>query len=416
MRCAPQPDLARSWRGACQRRPGRRDTARPRPAAVGARFGARAGRASTRRAPAAPILALLLALALGLTACGPAAAPAPVAQPADPGGSPASAPAAAAPAASPASPAPPAPVSFVLGLSSISPTNGNIQATKDAGIFLKYGLDPELQYIGGGTNSMAALVSGTVPVLVGGVPAFVSAALEGADVAVIAVQSNRFDYYFVTTPDIHRPEDLRGKAVSGTRKGALADTAIRLVLRQWGLEPDRDVTILPAGAGNDARTVALVNGAAVGTVLNVPLPAPIAQGNFAVLADLTKLDLAYANNGVAARRGDLAREADFYDRFMRAYVEGIHYFKTHPDEGARAIAEWAKIDDPDYARAAYEFYAPQLPRVPVPTPGAMQGVLDSLVEEQPSAKTANPDRLVDLSLVQQLDASGFVDQLYAQPP
>ncbi len=363
-----------------------------------------------------------LGFALWLLACRPAAAPAPPAPPASAGES--------APVVSSSPPelggaarrelggggASPAPVPFVVGLSSISPTNANIQATKDAGIFLKYGLDAELQYIGGGTNSMAALASGTVPLLVGGVPAFVSAALEGADVAVIAVQSNRFDYYFVTTPDIRRPEDLRGKAVSGTRKGALADTAIRLTLRQWGLEPDRDVTILPAGAGNDARTVALLNGATVGTVLNVPLPTAIAQGNFAVLADLTKSDVAYANNGVATRRADLAREADVYERWMRAYVEGIHYFKTHPEEGTRAVMDLVKLDDPEHARATYDFYAPQLPRVPLPAPGAIQAVLDSLAEEQSSARTAIPDQVLDLSLVQKLDAGGFIDRLYAQAP
>src|SRR5438067_1675918 len=311
----------------------------------------------------------LLTLAFLLAACGPAAGPAPAAS--QTASQTAATPQPAAQAASAASAAAAAPVPFVLGLSSISATNANIQATKDAGLFLKYGLDAELQYIGGGTNSMAALVSGTVPVLVGGAPAFVSATLEGADVALIAIQGNRFDYYFVTTPDIRRPEDLRGKVLSGTRKGALADTAIRLVLRQWGLEPDREVAILPAGAGNDARTVALLNGATVGTVLNVPLPAAIAQGNFHVLADLTKLDIAYANNGVAARRADLAQEPDFYERFLRGYVEGIHYFKTHLEEGARAITEWAKIDDPHQASAAYEFYAPQLQRVPVPAAGGL---------------------------------------------
>jgi hypothetical protein len=43
-------------------------------------------------------------------------------------------------------------------------------------------------------------------------------------------------------------------------------------------------------------------------------------------------------------------------------------------------------------------------------------ILDSLAEEQPSARTATPDQVLDLSLVQQLEASGFVDQLYAQRP
>jgi NitT/TauT family transport system substrate-binding protein len=361
-----------------------------------------------------------LALALLAGACGPSA-------PAAPGGRAApnatAGPAASAdigsPAAAPASqPAATSqgvgatPVSFVLGISSISPTHANLQAAKDAGIFLKYWLDPELQYIGGGTNSIAAMLSGNVGILAGGVPVFVSAELENAGIALIAIQGSKFDYYFVTTPDIKQPEDLRGKNLSGTRKGALADTAIRLVLRRWGLEPDRDVNIVPAGAGNDARTTALLNGAAVGTVLNVPLPGPIAQGNFAVLADLTKMDVQYANTGVAVRRASLAREPDFYERFLRAYIEGNHYFKTHPEEGARAIMTWVKTDDADYAKAAYEFYAAQLPRSPTTTPAAMQAVLDSLADDQPIASSANPERFLDFALLEKIEASGLVRQLY----
>ena len=60
--------------------------------------------------------------------------------------------------------------------------------------------------------------------MIGGIPAFVIAQLGGADIAVIAVLNNRFDYFFVANPEIRRPEDLRGKTVSGTRRGALADT------------------------------------------------------------------------------------------------------------------------------------------------------------------------------------------------
>src|SRR5215218_9255401 len=91
----------------------------------------------------------LLGLALLLMACGSAAgSEARPPQPPNAGGSPAVRGAAGpgvqgAPAGAAASAAAPPLIPFVVGLSSISATNANVQATKDAGIFLKHGLDAE---------------------------------------------------------------------------------------------------------------------------------------------------------------------------------------------------------------------------------------------------------------------------------
>ena len=257
--------------------------------------------------------------------------------------------AAAAPAAAPT------PTRFVMGLASLSPQNANIQTMRDAGIFLRHGLEAELQYTGGGANSIAPLVSGEIPIMIGGIPAFVIAQLGGADLAIVAVQNNRFDYFFVATPDIKRPEDLRGKTVSGTRRGALADTALDYLLRYWGLEPLRDVFVTEVNGGESVRAAALVNGAAVGTVMIAPLSPEFAEPNYSVLANMSELDIEFASNGLAAPRDRLAQDSPFYERFLRAYIEGNHYFRTHPEESARGVMALLKRDDLEYGRAAYEY-------------------------------------------------------------
>ena len=173
--------------------------------------------------------------------------------------------------------------------------------------------------------------------MIGGIPAFVIAQLGGAELAVIAVQNNRFDYFFVATPEIRGPEDLRGKTVAGTRRGALADTALDFLLRYWGLEPLRDVYIAEANGGESVRAAALVNGAAIGTVMVAPLAAEFQPPNYNVLANMSELDIAFASNGLAAPRDRLARDPSFYDRLMRAYIEGNQFFRTHPEEGARGV-------------------------------------------------------------------------------
>ena len=304
------------------------------------------------------------------------------------------------------------PTQFSIGTSAITASFANLQTAKDAGIFLKHGLDPELRYTGGGANSIASLLSGEVPIQAGGVSAFVIAQLGGADLAVIGVQNNRFDYVFVAVPEIRQPEDLRGKAVAGTRQGASADIAIGLLLRYWGLEPGRDVRISEINAGESARAAALANGAVVGTVVNPPLPPELAGGNYTTLADMSKLDIDFASTGFAAPRNRLAQDPDFYERFLRAYVEGNHYYRTHPEEGTRGLMTYLKRDDVEWSRAAYDYFSAMLPRSPTPKLSALQAVLDTMVDENPRARTTRPEDLLDLAALQKVEASGFVQQVW----
>jgi NitT/TauT family transport system substrate-binding protein len=356
-----------------------------------------------RAAIGQPWRALGLLLLLGACA-GPAAGPAPST------GAPAGAAASPAESAAAAT-APPTPTKFVLGMASLSPQNANIQTMHDAGIFLRHGLEADLQYTGGGANSIAPLVSGEIPIMIGGIPAFVIAQLGGADVAVIAVQNNRFDYFFVAIPEIRRPEDLRGRTVSGTRRGALADTALDYLLRYWGFEPLRDVYVAEVNGGEPVRAAALVNGAAVGTVMVAPLAREFAEPNYNVLANMSDLDIEFASNGLAAPRDRLAQQPELYERFLRAYIEGNHYFRTHPEESARSVLTLLKRDDLEYGLAAHAYYSRLLRDVPTTTPGAMQAVLDTLVDAQPRARTTRPEELLDLRLVERIAASGFVEEV-----
>ena len=107
-----------------------------------------------------------------------------------------------------------------VALGSISVNSSVLSVGKDAGLFAKYGLDVEPIYIGGGMNSLAAVTSGSVHFLAAGSTATISARLGGADIIMLAVQSNRLDYSLLSTPEIKNPQDLKGKIVTGTRPGA----------------------------------------------------------------------------------------------------------------------------------------------------------------------------------------------------
>lgn len=119
--------------------------------------------------------------------------------------------------------------------------------------------------------TLAAVTSGSVQFLFAGSTATMSARLGGADIIMLAVQSNRLDYTLFAAPEIKSPQDLKGKIVTGTRPGASADSALRLALRMWGLEPDKDVIFISVAESQQGRLNALHRGSISATVLSPPL-------------------------------------------------------------------------------------------------------------------------------------------------
>src|ERR1051325_1811096 len=117
------------------------------------------------------------------------------------------------------------PVRIAVGAASVAslPT----WVAQDGGYFAREGVPAELIYIRGGPQTMSALVSGEVPFaqIYGG--ALLAAALTGADVVIVAGLINQPFFSIVTTKDIDKPEDLRGKKMGQDRKSTRLNSSHR---------------------------------------------------------------------------------------------------------------------------------------------------------------------------------------------
>lgn len=54
-----------------------------------------------------------------------------------------------------------------------------------------------------------------------------------------------------------------------------------------------------------------------------------------------------------------------------------------------------------------------LPRKQFPSRAGIQTILDELTERNPKARQAKPEDFIDIRFIQQLDESGYIEQLYA---
>ena len=299
-----------------------------------------------------------------------------------------------------------------VAYSSISGNNAPLWVTQEKGFFRKYGLDVQVVLIESGTTAVQSLISGEVNFAHMAGAAVMQSNLRGADAVMIAGVVNTLIFQLYTDKGISRPDQLKGKAVGVTRFGSSTDFAMRYALERYGLDPGKDVTILQLG-NVPAILAALEAGKLQGAMLSPPTTLRAKKAGFPVLADLQMLGLEYQHTGIATTRSLIKSKPELVRDFMRAYVEGIHYAKTHRKETLEILAKYLRTDDKDVLEETYESIMVTLvPEKPYPTLKGIQIILREMGAKDPAARSAKPEQFVDLTFIKELDGSGFVDRLY----
>jgi NitT/TauT family transport system substrate-binding protein len=297
-----------------------------------------------------------------------------------------------------------------VALGSISVNTSVIPIGHQFGIFTKYGVDLEPIYMGGGMNSLAAVTSNSVQFLSAGSTATISARLGGMDITMLTVQSSKLEYSIMTSPDIKTPQDLKGKIVTGTRPGASADSALRLILRKWGLEPGKDVIFISVGESQQGRMNALQRGSVVATALTPPFSGIAKQLGFRELIDLRKSDIEYAGSSIAGMAGYIKSHSLLVENFLKGYIESLHFFRTQKEKTVAGIMKFMKMNDRARAEEGYDYYVELMPVMPYASVAGVKTVLQFLAAGQPKAATANPEEFYDHSYLKKIEDSGFTKQ------
>jgi ABC-type nitrate/sulfonate/bicarbonate transport system substrate-binding protein len=299
-----------------------------------------------------------------------------------------------------------------VAYSSISGNVSPLWITQDKGFFRKYGLDVQAILIESGTTTAQALVAGDISFASVAGPAAIQSNLRGADVVMIAGVINTLIFQLYTERGITRPDQFKGKAVGVTRFGSATDFAMRYALDKYGIDATKEVSVLQLG-NQPAQLAALEAGKVQGVMLSAPTSLRAKKMGFPMLADLQMLGLEYQHTSIATSRALIKSKPDLVRDFMRAYIEGIHYAKTHRKESIEVLAKYLRTDDKDVLDDTYESILMTLvPEKPYPTLKGVQIILRELGAKDPVARSARPEQFVDTSIVKELESSGFIDRLY----
>src|SRR5918999_413374 len=297
-----------------------------------------------------------------------------------------------------------------IAYTSIAVVYGPLWVTKDAGIFKKYNIDPELLYIAGGPPSLQALTAGDVAISFTAGGATVAANLSGSDVVLLGASIDSLPFELWSIPSIKEPAQLRGTKLGVSRIGATTDFVARYLLKKWGLQADKDVAIFQAGSG--PQVFAALKGGSVhsGVLSTGPETLRAEAEGYLRLADVSSSELVYPFGPFAARQAFLKKQPDLVTRFMKAYAEGIHRFKTDKTSALTTLEKYTKQKTTPAVEKIYEIYATKyFKRVPEATPAGIQTILEEIAATRPLPPGIAPERFVESRFVRELVSSGFVE-------
>lgn len=298
-----------------------------------------------------------------------------------------------------------------LAWAGVSPTNSPIWVIQEKKLLQKQGVQPEIIAISASPTVLQALLAGEIDAASISVTTLTSSRLAGADTVMVLGVVPTFVDHIVSAASITSVEQLKGKTGGVNRLGSTSDLGLRLALRRLGIDPEKDTKIIPVG-GAPERFASLSKGVTQFTIIAEPFVREAEKLGFRNLFDIGTLKIPFWWNGILTREAILKTKRPLIMKLMRAMVEAIHFIKTDKEAAKAIFSKNLGITDPEALERAYRDYSVVFPEVPYPTPDGVKTMLDDMAPRNPKAATADPKAFVDLTLVRELEASGFIKQLY----
>lgn len=282
--------------------------------------------------------------------------------------------------------------------------------TADKGIWKKHGLDVELIFLRGGGRTVAALVSDSVDFILGSDLGVTTAIVQGASLVRVGVTTNTLGYSIVVQPNIKSVRDLKGKIVGITPGRDAAYARVVKLLRDNGMDASKDVTFLTVGDGGPAARVAALSTGVIHASMFTPPSDMISEK--AGMRILSRIDVANVGGGINTTPQFIQKNRPRALRFLRGYMEGIHYLKTHKNESLKIFSKYVRNPDLGIMAYLYDEISTRAEKDLRPQTEAVRALIDLAALDFPQAKKLTEKDNSDLSLIDEIQRSGFLDQLY----
>jgi ABC-type nitrate/sulfonate/bicarbonate transport system substrate-binding protein len=288
----------------------------------------------------------------------------------------------------------------------------------EKGYFRKNGLDVHLigMSTGGATsNVITSLVAGENDFCLASGSVTMNGAASGLDVTTLAAVYNVYTYVLMVSPSVQTAANLKGKILGVANSGSPATSAMRIILKNLGLDPDKDVTLLAVGE-EAARISALQSGRVDGTTLIAPNTYVARKAGFRAMVDMGELKIPYLHTNLVTTRTYMASHRSTALSVLRSFCEAIAAMKSDAPGTKEVIAKYSNLDVQKDADMLDEIYASfiqrNLEKIPYPNLDGIKNLQSELATTNPAVLNMKPDDILDMSLLKELEKDGLFTRLY----
>lgn len=253
---------------------------------------------------------------------------------------------------------------------------GPVIVALEKGFFRQENLNAEFVPFRGGPDLLKAVLAGDVLVGVTGSTDIFVFREAGSPIKMIATHTEGNHFTLNVAPDVSAVGDLKGKAIGITRAGSTTWIFARMLAKQQGWDPDRDVKIVALGA-LDAQLAALSRKEIAAFVWGDGGAVTELSGKSKILTRLDRFTPQWISQIDYASEDAIRKEPETIKKALRGIFRGIRFMKEHPEDAAPMAAKglgWT----PEAVLRAHKISSPLFPfdgSISVQALGAMQEVL-----------------------------------------
>lgn len=278
-----------------------------------------------------------------------------------------------------------------LSLSFIAP-----QVAYARGFFREEGIDAEIIRIA--TNIGIVAVTTKEIGYTTAVGAGLRSAVKGLPLKVVIYFNGRPLHVLVAKPELKSLVDLRRKVIGFAGYGDSTEFMLRAMLRQAGLELEKDVQAFQV-SGSGQRLQALLTGKLDAAIVPPPFNFEAESKGFVRL--ITAADVFETSvSGLAVHVDTLRDKPAQVKRMLRALLKAQNFIRSNKTESVRVIANWLKLE-PGIAHASYDIYVKGMSPSGIVPERVLESDIERARKDQQVKEAVPVGKVVDFAMLKE---------------
>jgi NitT/TauT family transport system substrate-binding protein len=266
------------------------------------------------------------------------------------------------------------------------------------GFFKDEGIDLEIIFMPANLASTAVL-NGDIDYN-GAVTGTIGAAVRGQPMKVLLFTVAKPLLFLMSKKDLKEVKLLKGKKIAGSSPGGSATLIADKVLRHYGLEPGRDVALLPMGGSAASRYAVLETGVVDASFLSVPENIIALDKGFNELVFAGDV-VEFPQNGFGTSEKRIRENPDEVFRMIRATLRGLQFIwePSNREAVTNVLMKQWRVNERKMAGEMFRHVSRVLTRDAYVKMESVQVLVDLARESAKVTKPVNAAEVVDYTLL-----------------